>query len=143
MKHRSWRFLLLILVILAALAAGGYWFWNRPAPEPTVEHLIQADGSTLTKVTPGQTARAQVVIATPAEEALTDAQLSALSRGGKAQLVQVILPKEDCTLQQQALQTALQQLKGPPTLVSGIGPGATLAWRWLAEQTNDLSLIHI
>ena len=102
MKHRSWRFLLLILVILAALAAGGYWFWNRPAPEPTVEHLSQADGSTLTKVTPGQTARAQVVIATPAEEALTDAQLSALSRGGKAQLVQVILPKEDCTLQQQA-----------------------------------------
>ena len=60
-----------------------------------------------------------------------------MSRGGKAQLVQVILPKDDCTLQQQALQNALQQLNGPATLVSGIGPGATLAWRWLAEQNND------
>lgn len=120
-----------------ALAAGGYWWWNRPAPEPTIEHLGQTDGSTLTRVTPGQRAQARVVIATPAEEALNDKQLMALSRAGKAQLVQVILPKDDCTLQQQALQTALQQLKGPATLVSGIGPGATLAWRWLAAQTND------
>jgi len=96
MKHRSWRFLLLILLILAAVAAGGYWFWNRPAPEPTVEHVSQTDGSTLTKVIPGQKARAQVVIATPADQALTDTQLMALSRGGKAELVQVILPKEDC-----------------------------------------------
>ena len=137
MKHRSWRFLLLALIVLVALAAGGYWWWNRPAPEPTIEHLGQSDGSTLTRVTPGQRAQARVVIATPAEEALNDKQLMALSRAGKAQLVQVILPKDDCTLQQQALQTALQQLKGPATLVSGIGPGATLAWRWLAAQTND------
>ena len=137
MKHRSWRFLLLTLIVLVALAAGGYWFWNRPAPEPTIEHLSQTDGSTLTKVLPGQKARARIVIATPVEEALSDTQLMALSRGGKAQLVQVILPKEDCTLQQQALQNALQQLDGPATLVSGIGPGATLAWRWLAGQTDD------
>jgi len=137
MKHRSWRFLLLTLIVLVALAAGGYWFWNRPAPEPTIEHLSQTDGSPLTKVIPGQKAKARVVIATPVEEALSDTQLMALSRGGKAQLVQVILPNEDCTLQQQALQTALQQLDGPATLVSGIGPGATLAWRWLAGQTDD------
>ena len=137
MKHRAWRFLLLALFVVVALAAGGYWWWNRPAPEPTVEHLSQTDGSTLTNVTPGQKAQARVVIATPAEEALTDKQLTALSRGGKAQLVQVILPKGDCVLQQQALQTGLQQLKGPATLVAGIGPGATLAWRWLAEQTDN------
>ena len=137
MKHRSWRFLLVTLVVLVALVAGGYWAWNRPAPEPTIEHISQADGSTLTKVIPGQKARAQVVIAVPAEEALNDKQLLALSRGGAAQLAQVILPKEDCTLQQQALQNALAQLKGSATLVSGIGPGATLAWRWLAGQTND------
>ena len=137
MKHRSWRFLLLTLLVLAALAAGSYWFWNRPLPQPTIEHLSQADGSTLTKVTPGQSARAHVVIATPLEDALNDQQLMALGRSGAAQLVQVILPKDDCTAQQQALQTGLQQLNGPATLVSGIGPGATLAWRWLAEQTND------
>ena len=115
MKHRSWRFLLATLMVLVALAAGGYWFWNRPAPEPTLEHLSQADGSTLTRVTPGQSAHARVVIATPAEEALNDKQLLALSRSGGAQLVQVILPKDDCTSQQQALQGALQQLKGSAT----------------------------
>ncbi|MGO2452356.1 virulence factor family protein [Pseudomonas taetrolens] len=137
MKHRSWRFLLVTLVVLVAFAAGGYWYWNRPAPEPSLEHLSQADGSTLTRVTPGQSVHARVVIATPAKEALNDKQLLALSRSGDAQLVQVILPKDDCTLQQQALQGALQQLKGSATLVSGIGPGASLAWRWLAGQTSD------
>ena len=86
MKHRSWRFLLLALIVLVALAAGGYWWWNRPAPQPTVEHLSQTDGSPLTNVIPGQKAQARVVIATPAEEALNDKQLIALSRGGKAQV---------------------------------------------------------
>ena len=137
MKHRSWRLLLVTLVVVVALAAGGYAWWNRPAPEPTIEHVSQADGSTLTNVMPGEKARAQVVIATPADQALNDKQLLALSRGGAAQLVQVIVPKADCTLQQQALQSALSQLKGPATLVSGIGPGASLAWRWLAGQTSD------
>ena len=137
MKHRSWRLLLVTLVVVVALAAGGYTGWNRPAPEPTIEHVTQADGSTLTNVMPGEKARAQVVIATPADQALNDKQLLALSRGGAAQLVQVIVPKADCTLQQQALQSALSQLKGPATLVSGIGPGASLAWRWLAGQTSD------
>jgi len=137
MKHRSWRLLLVTLVVVVALAAGGYTGWNRPAPEPTIEHVTQADGSTLTNVMPGEKARAQVVIATPADQALNDKQLLALSRGGAAQLVQVIVPKADCTLQQQALQSALSQLKGPATLVSGFGPGASLAWRWLAGQTSD------
>ena len=137
MKLRSWRFWLVTLIVLVALAAGGYWLWNRPAPEPTVEHLNQADGSALTKVTPSQSARAHVIIATPAADALNDQQLLTLSRSGAAQLVQVVVPDTDCTLQQQALQTALQHLDGPATLVSGIGPGATLAWRWLAEQTSD------
>jgi hypothetical protein len=41
-----------------------------------------------------------------ADEVLTDSQLIALSQGGKAQIVQVILPKDDCTLQEQALQGA-------------------------------------
>jgi hypothetical protein len=87
----------------------------------------------MTRVTPAGTAKARVAVAVMADEVLTDSQLIALSQGGKAQIVQVILPKDDCTLQEQALQGALAQLKGAPTLVSGIGPGAALAWRWLSD----------
>ncbi|MFW0755583.1 virulence factor family protein [Pseudomonas sp. H11T01] len=136
MIQRSWRYLLATLVVLALILGGGYWFWNRPAPEPTLEHLAQADGSTTTRVIPGATPHAQVVVAVTDEQKLNDKQLLTLSRGGAAQIVQVILPK-DCMLQSRALQSALKQLNGPATLVSGIGPGAVLAWRWLAEQTND------
>ncbi|VVN94662.1 virulence factor family protein [Pseudomonas fluorescens] len=136
MIQRSWRYLLATLVVLALILGGGYWFWNRPAPEPTLEHLTPADGSTMTRVTPGSAARAQVVVAVTDEQKLNNQQLLTLSRGGAAQIVQVILPK-DCVLQGRALQSALKQLKGPATLVSGIGPGAVLAWRWLAEQKDD------
>lgn len=139
MIQRSWRYLLATLVVLALVLGGGYWFWNRPAPEPTLEHLIQADGSTTTRVIPGTAPHAQVVVAVTDEQKLNDKQLLTLSRGGAAQIVQVILPK-DCVLQGRALQAALKQLNGPATLVSGIGPGAVLAWRWLAEQTNDKAL---
>ncbi|AZD28009.1 virulence factor family protein [Pseudomonas chlororaphis] len=137
MIQRSWRYVLATLVVFALIAGGGYWFWNRPAPQPTLEHLAQTDGSTLTRVTPATQAKARVAVAVLADEALTDTQLLALSRGGVAQIVQVILPKDDCKLQEQALQNALGQLKGPATLVSGIGPGAALAWRWIATQNDD------
>ncbi|QQZ43313.1 virulence factor family protein [Pseudomonas sp. SK3(2021)] len=137
MIQRSWRYVLATVVVFALIAGGGYWYWNRPAPQPTLEHLAQTDGSTLTRVTPAAQAKARVAVAVLADEALTDTQLMALSRGGVAQIVQVILPKDDCKLQQQALQNALGQLKGPATLVSGIGPGAALAWRWIATQNDD------
>lgn len=91
----------------------------------------------MTRVTPSSTPKARVAVAVMADETLTDSQLIALSQGGTAQIVQVVLPKDDCKLQEQALQNALAQLKGPATLVSGIGPGAALAWRWLATQTDD------
>ncbi|WP_017902818.1 virulence factor family protein [Pseudomonas asplenii] len=137
MIRRSWRLLLAMVVVLVALAGVGYWFWNRPAPEPTLEHLSQADGSPLTRLIPGTSPKAQVIVATLAEDALSDKQLAALSRGGAAQIVQVILPKDDCKLQQAALDAAMKQLSGPATVVTGIGPGASLAWNWLATQNND------
>jgi type IV secretory pathway VirJ component len=139
MIQRSWRYLLATLVVLALVLGGGYWFWNRPAPEPTLEHLTQSDGSTTTRVIPGTAPHAQVLVAVTDEQKLNDKQLLTLSRGGAAQIVQLILPK-DCVLQGRALQAALKQLNGPATLVSGIGPGAVLAWRWLAEQTHDKAL---
>lgn len=137
MIRRSWRYVLAFVVLLALIAAGGFWYWNRPAPQPTLEQLPQADGSVMTRVTPNGSAKARVAVAVMADETLTDSQLIALSQGGSAQIVQVILPKDDCKLQEQALQSALAQLKGPATLVSGIGPGAALAWRWLATQNDD------
>ncbi|MFJ2364444.1 AcvB/VirJ family lysyl-phosphatidylglycerol hydrolase [Pseudomonas sp. NPDC087697] len=138
MIQRSWRYVLATLVVLAVILGGGYWYWNRPAPEPTLELLTPIDGPAMTRVIPGTTPRAQVVVAVNEEQKLSDKQLMTLSRGGAAQIVQVVLPT-DCTQQGSALQAALQQLKGPATLVSGIGPGAVLAWRWLAEQKDDKS----
>ena len=138
MIQRSWRYVLATLVALAVILGGGYWYWNRPAPQPTVELLTPADGAPMTRVIPGTQARAQVIVAVNAEQKLSDTQLITLSRGGAAEIVQVILPK-DCMLQGRALQSALKQLNGPATLVSGIGPGAVLAWRWLAEQKDDKS----
>lgn len=86
---------------------------------------------------PGTTTKARVIVAVLPDSTLSDKQLLALSRSGAAQIVQVVLPKDDCKLQEQALQNALPQLNGPATLVSGIGPGAALAWRWIASQSDD------
>jgi len=138
MIQRSWRYVLATLVALAVILGGGYWYWNRPAPQPTVELFTPTDGAPMTRVIPGTQARAQVIVAVNEEQKLSDTQLITLSRGGAAEIVQVILPK-DCMLQGRALQSALKQLNGPATLVSGIGPGAVLAWRWLAEQKDDKS----
>ncbi|APC15637.1 virulence factor family protein [Pseudomonas frederiksbergensis] len=138
MIQRSWRYVLATLVVLSVILGGGYWYWNRPAPEPTLELLTPIDGPAMTRVIPGTTPRAQVVVAVNEDQKLSDKQLMTLSQGGAAQIVQVVLPT-DCTQQGSALQSAIQQLKGPATLVSGIGPGAVLAWRWLAEQKDDKS----
>ncbi|PWB32014.1 virulence factor family protein [Pseudomonas sp. SDI] len=131
--------LYVLAAVLAALlaAAAAFWLWTRPAPEARLEHLTLADGSSLVRVTPGTKAKARVAIAVPQEQLLSDKQLLDLSQSGEAQLVQVVLPPADCNLQQQALHQSLQQLQGTPTLVAGIGPGANLAWSWLAGQTDD------
>lgn len=136
MMQRSWRYVVAALLVLAVILGGGYWYWNRPAPQPTLEQLAPADGAALTRVTPGTKARARVLVAVNEDQKLNDTQLTTLSRSGSAQIVQVILPK-DCMLQGRALQAGLRELQGPATLVSGIGPGAVLAWRWLAEQKDD------
>ncbi|MEB0045777.1 MULTISPECIES: virulence factor family protein [unclassified Pseudomonas] len=136
MIQRSLRYVLATLVVLALILGGGYWYLKRPAPAPTLELLTPADGAAMTRVIPGTKPRAQVVIAVTDEQKLSDQQLITLSRSGSAQIVQVILPVE-CLLQRRALQSALRELQAPATLVSGIGPGAVLAWRWLAEQKDD------
>ena len=136
MIQRSLKYILAALIVLAVIAGGGFWYLKRPAPEPTLEQLKPADGTAMTRVIPGTKPKAQVLVAVTEEQKLSDKQLSTLSRSASAQIVQVILPK-DCLLQSRALQTGLRELNGPATLVSGIGPGAVLAWRWLSEQKDD------
>lgn len=135
MIQRYWRFLLAALIVLALVL--GFWLWNRPEPEASLEHLTLENGAALTRVLPGTSANAYVALAVLSDEGLTDKQLLALSQDADAEIVQVTLPKDNCALQQQTLDAGIEKLNAAPTLVAGIGPGATLAWRWLAGQTND------
>lgn len=136
MIRRYWLYVLIPLLLAALAGAAGFWLWARPAPEARLEQLTLNDTSII-RVTPGVHAKARVAIGVPQDQALSDKQLLDLSQAGEAQLVQVILPPNDCTRQQQAMDQALTQLSDKPTLVAGIGPGAAQAWRWLATQSDD------
>lgn len=137
MIRRNWRLLLTLIVVLVLAFAGYRWWLNRPAPQATLSMLALSEGTQASLVTPGTRAKAQVAIAVPADMALTDKQLLDLSRTASAHIVQVLLPKDNCVLQQAALDQGLKALDGPATLVAGIGPGAALAWTWLAGQSDD------
>ena len=134
MIQRYWRFLLAALIVLALVL--GFWLWNRPEPEASLEHLTLENGAALTRVLPGTSANAYVALAVLSDEGLTDKQLLALSQDADAEIVQVTLPKDNCALQQQTLDAGIEKLNAAPTLVAGIGPGATLAWRWLADRKS-------
>ncbi|AXQ47145.1 virulence factor family protein [Pseudomonas vlassakiae] len=136
MIRRYWLYVLIPLLLAALAGAAGFWLWARPAPEARLEQLT-LDDTSIIRVTPGVHAKARVAIGVPQDQALSDKQLLDLSQAGEAQLVQVILPPNDCTRQQQAMDQALTQLSDKPTLVAGIGPGAAQAWRWLATQSDD------
>ncbi|WP_343585822.1 AcvB/VirJ family lysyl-phosphatidylglycerol hydrolase [Pseudomonas sp.] len=136
MTRRFWLYLLVPLLLATLGGALAFWLWTRPAPEARLEQLSIND-TRITRVTPGVHPKARVAIGVPQDQALTNRQLLDLAQAGEAQLVQVILPPNDCGKQQQALDQALGQLSEKPTLVAGIGPGAAQAWRWLASQNND------
>ncbi len=137
MTRRHWLYVLIPLLLALLAAAFGFWLWTRPAPQAHLEHLTLEDGSNLIRVTPGTHAKAWVAIAVEQTQRLSDRQLLDLSQAGDAQLVQLELPAGDCRVRQQALQQAVGRLSAAPTLVAGIGPGASLAWGWLAGQNND------
>lgn len=136
MIRRYWLYVLIPLLLAAAAGAVAFWLWTRPAPEAHLEQLT-VNGLQMTRVTPGVHAKARVAIGVPQEQALTDKQLLDLSQAGEAQLVQVILPPNDCMQQQQTVNQAIGQLAGQPTVVAGIGAGASQAWRWLTSQSDD------
>ncbi len=136
MTRRFWLYLLVPLLLAALGGVLAFWLWTRPAPEARLEQL-SSNGASITRVTPGVHPKARVAIGVPQDQALTDKQLLDLSQAGEAQLVQVVLPPNDCSKQQQVMGQALAELSDKPTLVAGIGPGAAQAWRWLASQNDD------
>jgi type IV secretory pathway VirJ component len=135
MIQRYWRFLLAALVIL--VVALGFWLWNRPAAQPTLERFTLDDGSALIRATPSTKVKTHVALAVTTEDALTEKQVLALSYDASAQVIQVVLPKDDCQLQDKAFKAALQKLDGTPDVVAGISAGGSVAWDWLANQNND------
>lgn len=137
MIRRYWRAALIVLLIVVALGAAGFWWATRPIPPATTEPVKLSDGSAATLATPGQRAKVTMAVAVPADQLLSDRQLADLSRTGAARILQVVLPKEDCMAQRAAFDAALKQLGSAPDVVGGIGPGASLAWQWLAGQSND------
>jgi type IV secretory pathway VirJ component len=135
MIQRYWRFLLAALVIL--VVALGFWLWNRPPAQPTLDRVTLDDGSALIRATPSTKIKTRVALAATTDDALTDKQVLALSYDASAQVIQVILPKDDCQRQEKAFSSALQSLDGTPDVVAGISAGGSVAWNWLAGQSSD------
>ncbi|MDH4873000.1 AcvB/VirJ family lysyl-phosphatidylglycerol hydrolase [Pseudomonas sp. BN515] len=135
MLKRNWRHLLLILIVL--LVGAILLFWSRPTPQAKLESLKASDGSPMTLANPAGAVQHRVLLLASGEQRLADADLLALARSSNARLLQLDLPASDCTAQQERLQQARETLDGEPTLVAGIGAGASFAWRWLAGQGND------
>lgn len=134
MRHR-YEYLALILVIALVLAV----VLNDSEESPEIGQLrtLSLDGVTASLVNPEQDSTAQVLLLMPPEQLLSSEQLLALSSANNVQVMQYPVKVGDCENQQRQFQAALQHLDGPPTLVAGIGPGAAMAWRWLAQQSND------
>jgi type IV secretory pathway VirJ component len=135
MKHRH-RWALLGAIALAGLTA--FWAYQPSKNNaPQLSTLNLAGLSNVSRVTPGGAVHARVLLAMPAEQLLSAEQLLALSNSNAAQVLQYQVQVGDCRQQQQHLQAVLAELSGPPNVFAGIGPGAALAWRWLAQQSSD------
>jgi type IV secretory pathway VirJ component len=133
---RRYGWALLCLITLSGLTA---LLAHQPSKNsaPQLSRLTLAGINNASLITPAEAIRAHVLLAMPAEQLLSTEQLLALSYNNAAQVLQYQVQAADCRQQQQQLQTVLGQLSGAPNIVAGIGPGAALAWRWLAQQGDD------
>jgi len=115
----------LLVVALAAGAAG--WWWSIRA----AVHLqrVQIQGKSAQLLSQGE-ARQRVLLIAPTEQALDEATLHRLAEAGDLRLLQLPFSPGDCKAQRQLISLASEELGGAPTLVAGIGPAATSAWRW-------------
>lgn len=134
MRTHPWRHLIL-LALLAAVGIG-LLLWSRSSAQPRLEQATLADGSVTTLAIPATRPKARVAVLMPADQALSGAELLSLAEHVDARILQIVIDSADCATQQQRLQAASRHLDGEPGVVAGIGPGAALAWRWLATQTD-------
>jgi type IV secretory pathway VirJ component len=138
-KLRPRQLLLIVLIALLVFAVtllAGHWWQKRQ--QPVLQQTTLADGTPLqVSATGNGEALARIILALPPEQLLAQDELLALSQRHKARIVQYPVRAGDCADQDKRLQASIVQLEGQPDLVAGIGPGAVLAWRWLAGQGSD------
>lgn len=134
---RTAKRLLPILLVLLALVAGGLYYWLRPAPEASLARHPLASGGDLVLATPGGTVQRRVLLAVPADQQLSEAELLELAQSNHAVIGQYQPTQQSCDDQAKRLQEASATLGGSVDLVAGSDTGAMLAWRWLAAQNDS------
>ncbi|WP_187808614.1 virulence factor family protein [Aquipseudomonas alcaligenes] len=133
MKRSSVQILLSVGLLWLLASAAALFYWYRPSQE---QHAL-GDGTPLSITAPASRTSRKVLLALPADQLYSPAELLELAKDGDVRIAQYPLASGDnCKVQWQRLHDALQLLGGTD-LVAGSGPGAVLAWRWLASQGND------
>ncbi|SDI84848.1 Type IV secretory pathway, VirJ component [Pseudomonas flavescens] len=134
---RTAKRLLPILILLLALLAAGLYYWLRPAAEASLARHPLASGGDLVIATPGGRVQRRVLLALPAEQQLGDAQLLELAQSNHAAIGQYPATAQSCEAQDKRLEEATTKMGGALDLLAGSDNSAMLAWRWLATQDND------
>ncbi|WP_043311440.1 virulence factor family protein [Pseudomonas sp. ML96] len=131
------RTLLIALPLLAtlALAGGGAWYYSQY--RAVQQSVPLASGGELNIALPAGRPEHRVLLALPADQLYSADELAALAEAGHTRIAQYAIATDaSCGAQRQRLDQALELL-GSADLVAGSGPGAVLAWRWLASQPSD------
>lgn len=128
---------LAVAVLVSVLLLGFFglhWWWSRWPLEAGAQKL---DGGYVLSVPAGRP-RSWVLLAAPEGQALSESDLVQLSQDSGARILQFPLPRQpSCQTALATLRQAAKSLGRQPDWVAGIGAGGALAWRWLAEQTDD------
>lgn len=135
MKSRH-KYLVLIAALLAVLAGVTYYLL-RPAPQARLQHQPLAAGSQLQLAIPASKPVRRVLLVSPAEQQLSEAELLELAQATQTLIGQYVFSEQDCDRQMHLLQQAEKLLGGPLDLMAGSDKAGMLAWRWLAGQNND------
>ncbi|MBD9417386.1 virulence factor family protein [Pseudomonas sp. PDM16] len=123
------------MLVLLALAGGGVWYYGQY--RAVQQSLPLASGGELSISLPAGRPPHRVLLALPADQLYSTEELAELAEAGHTRIAQyAIANNASCESQRQRLDQALEQLGGAD-LVAGSGPGAVLAWRWLASQPSD------